>query len=59
MQSHISESTFGVDTHGQLRKKPHPVLESRYRISVELGTSLIPRICAISYRDTDCYGGIS
>jgi hypothetical protein len=57
MQSHIFKSTFGVATHGQLREKPHPVLESTYRISVELGTSLIP-IHAISYWYTNSYGGI-
>jgi hypothetical protein len=57
MQSHMSDSTFGVDTHGQLRKKPHPKLEFTYRIGIELGTSLIP-ICAISYWYTDSTGAI-
>jgi hypothetical protein len=42
------ECIFGVSTHGQLGKKPYPVLESTYRIGIGLGTSLIP-IHAISY----------
>jgi hypothetical protein len=49
--------TFGVGIHGQLRKKPHPVLESMYRIGVGLDTSLIPTH-AISYQYTDSYGSI-
>ncbi len=35
-QSHISKHTFGVVTHGQLRKKPHHVLGSTYRIGIGL-----------------------
>ncbi len=53
----MSVCTFGVDTHGQLGKRPHPVLESMYRIGVGLDTSLIPT-AAISYQSTDSYGGI-
>ncbi len=34
----ISTHTFGVGTHGQLRKKPHHVLDSTYRIGVGLDT---------------------
>jgi hypothetical protein len=55
--SHISERTFGVGTHGQLGKKPHPVLESMYRIGVGLDTLLIP-ISVISYCCTDSSGDI-
>ncbi len=50
--------TFRVVTHGQLGKKPYPVLVSTYRIGVGLDTSLIP-IHAISYQYTDSSGGIS
>jgi hypothetical protein len=32
----MSERTFGVGTHGQLEKKPRPVLEFMYGIGVEL-----------------------
>jgi hypothetical protein len=56
-RSHMSECTFGVGTHGQLGKKPHPVLESTYRIGVGLDVSLIP-IHAISYQYTDSSKGI-
>ncbi len=48
---------FGVDTHGQLGKGPHPVLGSTYRIDVGLDTSLIS-IHAISYLYTNSSGGI-
>ncbi len=41
-QSHISERSFRVDTHGQLRKIPYPVPESTYRIGVGLEISSIP-----------------
>ncbi len=47
----------GFYTHGQLIKKPHPVLESTYRIGIGLDTSLI-QILAISYWYTDSSGGI-
>jgi hypothetical protein len=40
-RSHISERSFGVGTYGQLRKKPHHVLDSTYRIGVGLERSLI------------------
>jgi hypothetical protein len=53
----MSKCTFRVGTHGQLGKKPHPVLESMYRIGVGLDTSLIPTM-AISYLYTDSSGGI-
>ena len=53
----MSVCTFGVVTHGQLGKRPHPVLESTYRIGVGLDTSLIPTD-ATSYPSTDSYGGI-
>jgi hypothetical protein len=52
----MSECTFGVGTHGQLGKKPYPVLESTYRIVVGLDISLIP-IHAISYLYTDSSRG--
>ncbi len=48
---------FGVGTHGQLGKRPHPVLGSTYRIDAGLDTSLIP-IHAISYLYTDSSRGI-
>jgi hypothetical protein len=51
-QSHMSECTFGVGTHGQLGKKPYPVLEFTYKIGVGWDTSLIP-IHVISYLYTD------
>jgi hypothetical protein len=51
-QSHVFEDTFRVGIHGLLRRKPQPVLESTYRMMVELDPSLIP-ICAISYHITD------
>ncbi len=35
------ECTFGVGTDGQLRKKPHHVLDSTYRIGVGSERSLI------------------
>jgi hypothetical protein len=41
-QFHVSERTFGVGTHGQLRKKPHHVLDSTYRTGVGLEQSFIP-----------------
>ncbi len=53
----MSGCIFGVGTLGQLGKKPHPVLESTYRIGVGLDTSLIP-IHAISCLYTDSFGGI-
>ncbi len=33
-QSHISECTFEVGAHGQLRKEPHHVVDSMYRIGI-------------------------
>jgi hypothetical protein len=56
-QSHTSEHTFRVGTHGQLGKKPHPVIESMYKIGVGLDTPLTP-ICVVSYRCTDSSGDI-
>ncbi len=53
----MSGCIFRVGTHRQLGKKPYPVLESTYRIGVELDTSLIP-IHAISYLYTDSSRGI-
>jgi hypothetical protein len=53
----MSKCTFRVGTHGQLGKKPYPVLESTYRIGIGLDTSLIP-IHAISYLYTDSSRGI-
>jgi hypothetical protein len=53
----MSEYTFRVGTHGLLGKKPHPVLESMYRIGIGLDTSLIP-IHAISYLYIDSSKGI-
>ena len=53
----MSTCTFQVGTHGQLGKKPYPVLESMYRICIGLDKSLIP-IYAISYLYTDSSGGI-
>jgi hypothetical protein len=55
--SYTSECTFGVGTHGQLGKKPHPVLESTYRIGIGLDTLSIP-IRVISYCCTDSSGDI-
>jgi hypothetical protein len=40
-----SKLTFGVDTHGQLSKKPHPVLDSTYRIGAGLDTSFNSNLC--------------
>ncbi len=51
----MSVCTFGVVTHGQLGKRPHPVLTSTYRISIRLDTFLIPTH-AISYQYTDSSG---
>ncbi len=51
-QSRISKHTFRVGTHGQLRKKPHHVLDSTYRIGIELEISLIA-IRMIQYHCTD------
>ncbi len=48
---------FRVGTHGQLGKRPHPVLGSTYRIGVGLDTSLIPTH-VISYLYTDSSGSI-
>ncbi len=48
---------FGVRTHGQLGKRPHPVLGSTYRIGIGLDKSLIS-FHAISYLYTDSSGGI-
>ncbi len=56
-QSLMFRCIFGVGTHGQLGKRPHPVLGSTYRIGVGLDTSLIP-IHAISYLYTDSSGDI-
>ncbi len=53
----MSGCIFGVGTHGQLGKRPSPVLGSTYRSGVGLDTSLIP-IHAISYLYTDSSGGI-
>jgi hypothetical protein len=53
----MSGCIFGVGTHGQLGKRPHPVLGSSYRIGIGLDTSLIP-IHAISYLYTDSSRGI-
>ncbi len=44
-QFHISKRTFGVGTHGQLRKKPHHVLDSMYRIGVGLDTLFDSNLC--------------
>jgi hypothetical protein len=41
-QSYISKRTFGVGTHGQLRKKLHNVLDSMYRIGVGWIHCLVP-----------------
>jgi hypothetical protein len=51
----MSACTFGVVTHGQLGQKPHPVLESMYRIGIGLDPSFIP-IQTISYLYTDSSG---
>jgi hypothetical protein len=53
----ISKLTFGVGTHGQLRKKPHHVLGSTCRIGVGLERSLIP-IRVNQYCCTDSSGDI-
>ncbi len=42
-----TKRTFGVGTHGQLRKKPHHVLDSTYRIGFGLERSLIPDLCEL------------
>jgi hypothetical protein len=56
-QSHMFKCTFRAGTHGQLGKKPYPILESTYRIGIGLDLSLIP-IHAVSNLCTDSSGGI-
>jgi hypothetical protein len=44
-RSHTSKSTFRNGTHCQLRKKPHHVLDSTFRIGIGLDTLFNSNLC--------------